>query len=220
MGLRALRFFIAILFLQGTASARPPSLPDVIDQVSSAVFQVRRSVKSAWAWKTTTGTAILVAPGYLLTAHHVVQNADAIGIVVGGEEKPARVVAESAADDLALLRADVSAGRTPLAPAVGYRYRLGTGVIVIGYPFGYSVSVSRGIVSGLIRTIHFAGRDHSVVQTDAAVNSGNSGGPLVARDGKWIGVVIAVRDDACGIAFAVPIDPVAKFLEKNLPVRR
>src|SRR5690606_36829024 len=125
------------------------------------------------------------------------------------------VLVADSEEDLAILRlqpqspderfAAVTLGRSD-ALVVGQE------VFAIGNPYGLNDSVSRGIVAGLDRTEVLEGRKLPLVQLDASINVGNSGGPLFALDGTLVGIVTLRRKDALGIAFAVPVDHVRGFL--------
>lgn len=161
------------------------------------------------------GSAWVLDASHLVTNNHVVEGlVEPIWVrLPNQEEMRSTVVGRDALTDLAVLRVDAHQ-----APALGLRQhspRLGELCLAFGSPLGkYPESVSLGIVSGLSRSLPAgAGRAiHDVIQTDCAINSGNSGGPLVGVDGRVIGVNTAVRADAAGIGFAVPADTVASIV--------
>ena len=152
------------------------------------------------------GSGVIVTPdGYLLTNQHVVHRAVRVSIkLTNGEQVEARVVAEDASTDLAVLRA-----RTSGLPAVNLLTqagaRVGQLVVAIGNPFGFEATVSAGVISAHGRTLR--GSDgrliEGVVQHTAPLNPGNSGGPLVIR-GRVVGINTAIIAAAQGIGFAVP----------------
>jgi S1-C subfamily serine protease len=153
------------------------------------------------------GSGVIVTPdGYLLTNQHVVHRAARVSIkLTNGEQVEARVVAEDASTDLAVLRA-----RTSGLPAVNLltkaAARVGQLVIAIGNPFGFEATVSAGVISAHGRTLRGAdGRlIEGVVQHTAPLNPGNSGGPLVDAQGRVVGINTAIISAAQGIGFAVP----------------
>lgn len=148
------------------------------------------------------GTSVSVSPdGFLMTAAHVVAGATEIAAVFPGDEKlPVTVVRTSEASDLALLR--VERKGIPCMPMHAVPIAVGADVYVIGSPLGAELtnSVSKGIVSGYREM-----DGHTLVQTDATINHGNSGGPMVGPDGDLVGIVSfkATGDSVEGLGFAV-----------------
>jgi len=153
------------------------------------------------------GSGVVVTPdGYLLTNEHVVQRvAEARVAFVDGRSVPAVVTGRDPATDLAVLRAQ--AGALPYARLAGtQRLRAGQLVVAVGNPFGFESTVSAGVVSALGRSLRSRqGRlIEGVVQHTAALNPGNSGGPLVDAAGNVAGINTAIIAMAQGIGFAVP----------------
>jgi S1-C subfamily serine protease len=149
---------------------------------------------------------VLAGDGCVLTNAHVVAGSGPLRIrLAGGEAVRAERVGADPRTDLAVVRADVP-GLVPLPVAEGRRLRVGELVLAIGNPLGFERSVSVGVVSALHRTL--PGPDgvalDGLVQTDAAVNPGNSGGPLLDADGSVVGIATAMIPRASGIGFAVP----------------
>jgi S1-C subfamily serine protease len=156
--------------------------------------------------------------GRIVTNYHVVQGADTIEVGFSNRDTvKARVVGTDPSTDLAVLKVDVDArALTPLRLGDSDRIRVGDSVVAIGNPLGLERSVTAGIVSALHRPLtapdNFTIDD--VIQTDAAINSGNSGGPLIAANGRVIGVNTAIATGNTGaggnigIGFAVPINTV------------
>jgi len=171
----------------------------VVDRVTPAVAHVRRGGSG--------GSGVVIAPdGYVLTNAHVVDGADEVEVVfVAGATYRAPVVGTDAATDLALVRV-----LGPSLPAAELgdsdALRVGQLVIAIGDPLGLQSTVTTGVVSALGRSLRAKdGRIiENVIQTDAALNPGNSGGPLVDTHGKVVGVNTAIIAQAQGIAFAIP----------------
>ncbi|MFL5681146.1 MAG: S1C family serine protease [Chloroflexota bacterium] len=151
--------------------------------------------------------------GDILTALHVVANATDVEVTFAdGTTSKAQVVTKEPDNDIAVVRAVTPPKR--LVPAViGGAARPGSEAYAVGSPFGLGGSISSGVISALDRTFKPRGRDitlKGLIQFDAAVNPGNSGGPLVDRDGNVIGIVTGLvnptQDDVfIGIGLAVPI---------------
>jgi S1-C subfamily serine protease len=171
----------------------------VVERVTPAVAHVRHGRSG--------GSGVVIAPdGYVLTNSHVVDGADEVEVVfTDGATYRAPVVGTDAATDLALVRA-----LGPSLPAAELgdsdALRVGQLVIAIGDPLGLQSTVTTGVVSALGRSLNAKnGRIiENVIQTDAALNPGNSGGPLVDTHGKVVGVNTAIIAGAQGIAFAIP----------------
>jgi S1-C subfamily serine protease len=164
------------------------------------------------------GTGVIVnQDGSILTAYHVVDGATAISVTFADGTRSTAAVASSNPDrDLAILKAD--GGPEVIVPAVlGSGVQVGDEAFTVGNPLGLVASLSAGVISGLDRTITKQGGDGSLeglIQFDAAVNPGNSGGPLLNRAGQVIGIVTALanpsnRDSFTGIGFAVPLGTAA-----------
>ena len=156
--------------------------------------------------------------GRIVTNFHVVEGADDIEVSFSNRDSvKARLVGRDPSTDLAVLKVDVDTrALTPLRLGNSDRVRVGDSVVAIGNPLGYERSVTAGIVSALHRPLT-APNDFTiddVIQTDAAINSGNSGGPLIAANGQVIGVNTAIATGNTGargnigIGFAVPVNTV------------
>jgi putative serine protease PepD len=156
--------------------------------------------------------------GRIVTNFHVVEGAEDVEVSFSNRDSvKARIVGKDPSTDFAVLKVDVDArALTPLQLGNSDRVRVGDSVVAIGNPLGYERSVTAGIVSALHRPLT-APNDFTiddVIQTDAAINSGNSGGPLIAANGKVIGVNTAIATDTTGargnigIGFAVPVNTV------------
>jgi S1-C subfamily serine protease len=157
--------------------------------------------------------------GDILTSLHVVEDATDIQLTFAdGTQSSAQIMVERPENDIAVLRA--SEPPALLVPAIlgnPNAMRVGDEAFAVGNPFGLYGSMSAGVISGFDRTFHPPERDQKLqglIQIDAAVNPGNSGGPLLNRDGQVIGIVVGIvnpteQEVFIGIGFAVPINVAA-----------
>lgn len=168
------------------------------------------------------GSGFIISPdGYILTNNHVVDGADSIEVrLQGGERFSAKVTGVDKDIDLALLKIDSKGKRLPtIALGDSDKLRVGEWVIAIGNPLEYEHTVTVGVVSGKHRRVPIGNTDLGVVsfiQTDAAINFGNSGGPLLDSRGTAVGINTAISREnlAEGIGFALPISLVRLEIER------
>ena len=168
--------------------------------------------------------SVIDGQGRILTAAHVVQGASSIKVSFqDGTTRTAQVLGSDQSTDIALLKVDPS-GLTlhPLALGSSKGLSVGDALAVIGDPFQYSRSLSTGVVSGLDRTIG-ATNGFSIahaIQTDASLNPGNSGGPVLDAHGRLVGIADQIAtggsssQSSSGVGFAVPIDLVKSELSQ------
>lgn len=183
-----------------------------VDHVGPAVVSIyvgteERSAGSGPAAGMGAGSGVAVTPdGYVLTNEHVVERVERARVAfVDSSSVPAVVVGRDPATDLAVLRAQ-AAGLPYARLSTGQRLRVGQLVIAVGNPFGFESTVTAGVVSALGRSLRSRQGQliDGVVQHTAALNPGNSGGPLVDARGQVAGINTAIIAMAQGIGFAVP----------------
>lgn len=163
-----------------------------------------------------TGTGFLIdSEGYVVTNEHVIKDADRIRVkLADGKECKVSVVGVDIPTDLALLK--IEGENLPvLSFGDSDEMRVGDPVIAIGNPLEYEHSVTAGIISAKDRKVYNAKPYESYIQTDASINRGNSGGPLLNKKGEVIGVNTVIRVDSRGISFAIPSN-VAKLVVARL----
>jgi S1-C subfamily serine protease len=196
------------------AAASPSATPTPTPTVSVADIY-RRAGPSVAVVRTARGAlgtgVIVAADGTVLTANHVIADSSAISLIFAdGTKSTATVASADRKHDVATLAPATLP--QPVVPAtLGGSAEVGGEVVAIGNPLGLAYSVSSGVVSAVGRTATTnGGRFSGLIQFDASVNPGSSGGPLLDAEGNVIGIVLSIadpgRDDAfAGIAFAVPI---------------
>lgn len=204
----------------GSAGENPFAISDVVRMVEDSVVVIRATVVTAGGlWGQTTegissGSGVIIAEeGYILTCNHVVEDARAVEVQLNsGSRYEATLVGSDAASDLAVIKIEPNAEEPLTAAKHGKSGNLVVGehVVAIGNPLGtLGGTVTDGIISATERQVQTEdGTVMTLIQTNAAINSGNSGGGLFNLKGELIGVVNAKYADAGveGLAFAIPID--------------
>ncbi|WFU12612.1 DegQ family serine endoprotease (plasmid) [Rhizobium sp. CB3090] len=168
------------------------------------------------------GSGFIISPdGVIVTNNHVIENATDIKVTLDdGTELPAKLLGTDAKSDLAVLKVKAPKPLATIAWGDSDKLKLGDQILAIGNPFGIGTTVTAGIVSARGRDLH-SGPYDDFIQIDAPINRGNSGGPLVDREGNVVGINTAIyspNGGSVGVGFAIPSDEakviVAK-LEKN-----
>ncbi|HRP12089.1 MAG TPA: trypsin-like peptidase domain-containing protein [Terricaulis sp.] len=187
---------------------------DVVARTGPAVIGVRRASRGRDLYDGA-GSGVIISPdGYALTNHHVVREAGRVEAVLhDGAVAKAEIVGADPDTDLALLRLS-GGGHTAAALGDSDELRVGELAIAIGNPLGLQATVTAGVISALRRTLRSEGGRliEDVIQTDAALNPGNSGGALVDYDGAVVGVNTAIIGGAQGLCFAVPINTAKRII--------
>ena len=195
------------------------SWQDVYEKIMPSVV----SIVCSDSRSTSTGTGVIMdASGYIITNAHVVEDARAIRVLLtDGRELEARCVGSDVLSDLAVLRVN-AIGLTPAVFGDSDKLRVGDEVVAIGDPLGVELrgTMTNGIISGINRDIKSGNRTLTLLQTTAALNTGNSGGPLVNCYGQVVGInTMKIGDYASsagveGLGFAIPITSVQSVLDQ------
>ncbi|MCL2343110.1 MAG: trypsin-like peptidase domain-containing protein [Firmicutes bacterium] len=207
--------------LQSSAGQKELTLQQVYAKGIPSVVGITASTKddpAGYAW----GTGIIISSdGYIITNAHVIDGADAAKVTLNdGSEHDAKLVGADATDDIAVLKIDVT-GLTPAQFGDLSDIAVGDGVVAIGNPLGqeYSGTMTDGIISAIDRNVDYDGHAMTLLQTNAALNEGNSGGPLLNMYGQVIGItnmkMMSSYTTIEGIGFAIPatsIQPVVDAL--------
>lgn len=208
----------------------PKSIEGVANKVSQSVVSiVSKSQKgtkyfSSGFGSASAGTGIIVSEnGYILTNKHVVEGSSDISVVTndGNSYDNVEIITTDPLSDIAILKISNAKGLKAAELGDSKALNIGQQVIAIGNALGeYDGTVTSGIISGIGRTVNASSDDGvtketltDMIQTDAAINSGNSGGPLVNAQSQVVGVNTAVASEAQGIGFAIPISSVKGILK-------
>lgn len=166
--------------------------------------------------QTSLGSGVIIdgERGLILTNAHVIQQADSIKVVLQDErEFEARIIGADPDSDLAVLKIDTREKLPAVAMGSSDDLMIGETVIAIGNPFGFSHTVTTGVISALNRSVRSEERVlQDFIQIDASINPGNSGGPLLNINGELIGINTAIYAKAQGIGFAIPIGKAKKVV--------
>ncbi|MDH7497320.1 MAG: trypsin-like peptidase domain-containing protein, partial [Syntrophomonadaceae bacterium] len=214
----------------------PQTLADMVERVSPAVVKVEAKVKVNGSsanpflndpffreffggryslepqplYETGIGSGFIFRKdGYVMTNQHVIDQAVEVQVTVLGIDRPvkATVVGQDEELDLAVLKLEGNRTWATVPMGDSDALRPGDWVVAIGNPYGLDHTVTAGVVSAKGRPIAIEDREYkNLIQTDAAINAGNSGGPLLSMAGKVVGINTAVNASAQGIGFAIPIN--------------
>ena len=225
-----IRLGLVVGVLGTAALAQPPSLEAVFERVDPAVVTVRVGQKQVEERgggyeirvEVATGSGILVHPeGFVVTAAHVVEGAQGIMVAFkDGTQTAADVISLSRTEDLALLKVyEVPRGVKPVVLGDSDAVKVGQRVFSIGAPLGLEHTLTSGVVSGVRHDPKPRGlTPGNVIQTDAALNQGNSGGPLFNENGEVVGIasyIASLTGGNVGLGFAVPSNTGRKRLFDN-----
>jgi putative serine protease PepD len=199
------------------------SIPGVVE-VDATGTSSQSPVPGSSSGTSAEGTGwVYDSQGHIVTNEHVIDGASSVSVKFSdGSTAKATVVAKDVSSDLAVLKVDVSASKLhPLAVADSGALAVGDGVVAIGNPYGLDGSVTTGIVSALNREISAPDGTpiEGAIQTDAAINHGNSGGPLLDLNGKVVGVTSQIQSDSGandGIGFAISSNTVKSVVQQLL----
>ncbi len=214
-----------------SASGSSLSTEQVADLVSPSVVVIttEQVVYSQWSWygqnqvESGAGSGVIISSdGYILTCAHVVDGASNITVTINDKDYTATLVGEDTTSDIAVIKIDAN-GLTPATVGDSDSLKVGQNVMAVGNPLGeLGGTVTGGMISALNRSVTIQGTSStntmSLIQMDASVSPGNSGGGLFNMNGELIGIVNAKSSssDAEGLGFAIPINDAIKVAEELL----
>lgn len=214
-----------------------PNFVDLVDRYKKAVVGievVQEQQSNRWftlnnPWDRTApqsgrtvniGTGFIFDPrGFILTNEHVIHGASQVLLHVYGKKQSvtARTVASDYRRDIAVIKADIAVPETVLRVGRTKDVQVGEWVVAIGSPLGLDHTVTVGIISAMERPMQIGDREYPhLLQTDAAINRGNSGGPLINLRGEVIGMNTAVSQSSQGIGFAIAADVLKETVQRIL----
>lgn len=200
-----------------TATDRRTPIVHAVELATPAVVTIEVEVGRS-AQEGQEGSGVVIREDAVLTNAHVIQGARQVFVrLADGGRHPATVIARDYDIDLAVLRVMDAEPLVPIAVGDSGQLLLGETVIAIGNPLGLGMTVSTGVVASISRDVEIEpGLTQTFIQTDAAINPGNSGGALVDVNGRLIGINTAIRRDAEGIGFAIPVNRAMKIARDML----
>ncbi len=193
--------------------------PSVVN-IDTSIVQYDRFFMSATPGQGSGSGSVIDKRGHILTNFHVVEGAQKIEVTFASNNSyPAKVVGHDAEQDIAILQVDAPAAElVPIEMGRSDNLRVGQQAYVLGNPFGLDGTLTTGIISSLNRTLgsRIEGRSmKSIIQTDAAMNPGNSGGPLIDSSGRMIGMNVAIASNSgqsAGVGFAIPVNRITQMI--------
>jgi serine protease Do len=203
------------------------TLPQVSALVTPSVVVIttEQVVYSTWSWygqsqvQSGAGSGVIISSdGYVLTCDHVISGASNIIVTIDDVDYTATVVGEDSDSDIAVLKIDAT-GLTPAVMGDSDALAVGEGAVAVGNPLGeLGGTVTNGIISALNRSVSVEGKTMNLIQTNASVSPGNSGGGLFNMAGELIGIVNAKSsdEDAEGLGFAIPINTAMQIAQDLL----
>ena len=212
-----------------TASGMTTAQVSEMVSPSVVVITTEQVVYSQWSWygqsqvESGAGSGVIISSdGYILTCAHVVSGASNITVSIGDKDYPATLVGEDTTSDIAVVKVDAT-GLTPATVGNSDNLKVGESVMAVGNPLGeLGGTVTSGIVSALNRSVTIQGTSStntmSLIQMDASVSPGNSGGGLFNMNGELVGIVNAKSSDsdAEGLGFAIPVNDAVKVAQELL----
>ncbi|MGW5666528.1 S1C family serine protease [Micromonospora sp. NPDC003776] len=196
----------------------PAGAIDTLSGVVGAVSPSIVTVTAAGTSGTSLGSGIVLdKDGLILTNAHVIESGGRLSVqLADGRTAAATLVGRDTSADIAVLRADGLSGLTPATLGSDATVRVGDTVLAFGSPLGLAGTVTSGIVSALDRSVD---NMSGLIQTDAAINHGNSGGALVDTAGRVVGINVAIAttgqdEGSIGLGFAIPIDTVRTVVDR------
>ncbi len=211
-----------------TGNSSAFSIPDIVAAIKASVVEIVIEEQTSSYFfqqyiETGAGSGVIISEdGYIVTCAHVVTDASNIKVTLtSGDQYPATLVGTpDEVNDIALLKINAS-GLTPAVIGNSDKLVVGEDAIVIGNPLGsLGGTVTTGIISALGREVTVEGQAMTLLQTNAAVNPGNSGGGIFNKEGELVGIINAKSfgEDVEGIGFAIPINNVKEIVEQLLEV--
>jgi serine protease Do len=202
-------------------SGRVLTIPEIAEKVTPSTVGVVTTVGSVYGTANYSGTGIIMSEdGYIITNNHVINNADTITItLMDGTTYNAKLVGGDARSDLAVVKIDAK-GLKPAEFGDSDALRVGDLAVAIGNPLGLELmgTVTDGIISAINRDVVVEERTMTLIQTNAAINAGNSGGPLINQYGQVIGInTLKMQDyytNVEGLGFAIPTNTAKEIIDE------
>ena len=186
-----------------------------VAQFFSDFFEDKNSPEKKFKFKSEGSGVIIDSSGLILTNEHVIADAETIQVILNNKKSVSgKVIGKNTEEDLALVKIESDESLQAIAQGDSEAIRVGEDVFAIGTPYGYSQTVTRGIVSATNRQLKNGDKVlfDNLIQTDAAINPGNSGGPLLNAKGEMIGMIRLEDWRAQNIGFAIPVNKIKAMI--------